>query len=32
MTKDIAIAGGLVLLFAMGGGRLSVDHMLSGKS
>jgi putative oxidoreductase len=32
LTKDIAIAGGLVLLFATGAGRLSVDRLLSGKS
>jgi putative oxidoreductase len=32
LTKDIAIAGGLVLLFATGGGRFSVDRQLSGKS
>jgi putative oxidoreductase len=31
LTKDIAIAGGLVLLFATGAGRLSVDRLLSGK-
>jgi len=31
LTKDIAIAGGLVLLFATGGGRYSVDRKLSGK-
>jgi putative oxidoreductase len=29
-TKDIAIAGGLVLLFATGAGRYSIDRMLSG--
>ncbi|MFZ3360590.1 MAG: DoxX family protein [Xanthobacteraceae bacterium] len=32
LTKDIAIAGGLVLLFATGGGRYSIDRMLSGKA
>ena len=32
LTKDIAIAGGLVLLFATGAGRLSLDRLLSGKS
>jgi len=32
LTKDIAIAGGLVLLFATGAGRFSVDRLLSGKS
>ena len=31
-TKDIAIAGGLVLLFVTGGGRFSVDRILSGKA
>ena len=30
-TKDVAIAGGLVLLFATGAGRLSVDRLLAGK-
>jgi putative oxidoreductase len=32
LTKDIAIAGGLVLLFATGAGGLSLDRLLSGKS
>jgi len=32
LTKDIAIAGGLVFLFATGAGRYSIDRMLSGKS
>ena len=31
LTKDIAIAGGLVLLFATGAGRYSIDRKLSGK-
>lgn len=31
LTKNLAIAGGLLLLFATGGGRYSVDRMLSGK-
>jgi putative oxidoreductase len=31
LTKDIAIAGGLVMLFVTGGGRISVDNMLAGK-
>jgi putative oxidoreductase len=31
LTKDIAIAGGLVVLFVAGGGRLSIDQMLAGK-
>jgi putative oxidoreductase len=31
LTKDIAIAGGLVLLFVTGAGRFSVDRLLSGK-
>jgi putative oxidoreductase len=31
LSKDIAIAGGLVLLFVTGGGRYSVDRKLSGK-
>jgi putative oxidoreductase len=30
LTKDIAIAGGLLVLFATGGGRFSVDEMLRG--
>ena len=32
LTKNIAIAGGLLLLFATGPGRFSVDRLLSGKS
>lgn len=31
LSKDIAIAGGLLLLFVTGGGRYSVDRKLSGK-
>jgi putative oxidoreductase len=31
LSKDIAIAGGLVVLFVTGGGRYGVDRMLSGK-
>jgi putative oxidoreductase len=31
LTKNIAIAGGLVLLFVTGPGRFSIDRMLSGK-
>jgi len=31
LSKDIAIAGGLLLLFATGGGRFSVDNTLAGK-
>ena len=30
LTKDIAIAGGLLALFVTGGGRLSVDEKLKG--
>jgi putative oxidoreductase len=32
LSKDLAIAGGLVALFVTGGGRISVDNMLAGKS
>lgn len=32
LTKDIAIAGGLLLLFVTGAGRLSLDRILSGKN
>lgn len=32
LSKDIAIAGGAVALFVAGGGRISVDAMLAGKS
>ena len=31
LSKDIAIAGGLLVLFVTGAGRLSVDKMLAGK-
>jgi putative oxidoreductase len=31
LTKNLAIAGGLIVLFVTGGGRFSVDHMLAGK-
>ncbi len=31
LTKNLAIAGGLLLLFVTGGGRFSVDRMLAGK-
>jgi putative oxidoreductase len=31
LSKDIAIAGGLLVLFVTGGGRYSVDRKLSGK-
>ncbi len=31
LTKNLAVAGGLILLFVTGGGRISVDRMLSGK-
>ena len=31
LSKDIAIAGGLLALFVTGGGRISVDNMLAGK-
>ena len=31
LTKDIAIAGGLLMLFVAGAGRISVDQMLAGK-
>ncbi len=31
LTKDIAIAGGLIVLFVAGGGRFSIDWMLAGK-
>lgn len=32
LTKNLAVAGGLLLLFVTGGGRFSIDQMLSGKS
>jgi len=32
LTKNLAIAGGLVLLFVTGAGRYSIDRILSGKS
>jgi putative oxidoreductase len=32
LTKNLAIAGGLVLLFATGAGRYSIDRMLSDKN
>jgi putative oxidoreductase len=31
LTKNLAIAGGLILLFVTGGGRISVDRLLAGK-
>ncbi len=31
LSKDFAIAGGLLALFVTGGGRFSVDNMLAGK-
>lgn len=31
LSKDIAIAGGLLVLFVAGGGRYSIDRRLSGK-
>jgi len=31
LTKNLAIAGGLILLFATGPGRYSIDRMLSDK-
>lgn len=31
LTKNVAVAGGLVLLFVTGGGRISIDAMLAGK-
>lgn len=31
LSKDLAIAGGLLVLFVSGGGRISVDNMLAGK-
>ncbi len=31
LSKDIAIAGGALLLFVSGGGRISIDHMLAAK-
>lgn len=31
LSKDIAIAGGILVLFVAGGGRYSLDHRLSGK-
>jgi len=31
LSKDLAIAGGALALFVAGGGRYSVDRMLSGK-
>jgi putative oxidoreductase len=30
LSKDIAIAGGLLVLFVTGGGRISVDNILAG--
>ena len=32
LTKNVAVAGGLLVLFVTGGGRFSVDAMLAGKS
>jgi putative oxidoreductase len=31
LSKDLAIAGGALVLFVSGGGRFSVDNMLAGK-
>jgi putative oxidoreductase len=31
LSKDLAIAGGLLVLFVSGGGRISIDNMLAGK-
>ena len=31
LSKDLAIAGGALVLFVAGGGRISVDNMLAGK-
>jgi putative oxidoreductase len=31
LTKNLAIAGGLIVLFVTGGGRFSVDQMLAGR-
>jgi putative oxidoreductase len=31
LSKDLAIAGGLLVLFVSGGGRVSIDNMLAGK-
>jgi len=31
LSKDLAIAGGVLALFVTGGGRISVDAMLAGK-
>jgi putative oxidoreductase len=31
LTKNFAIAGGLIVLFVTGGGRFSIDQMLSGR-
>jgi putative oxidoreductase len=31
LSKDLAIAGGALVLFVTGGGRFSVDNMLAGK-
>jgi len=31
LSKDIAIAGGILVLFVVGGGRYSIDRRLSGK-
>ena len=31
LSKDLAICGGVLVLFVAGGGRYSVDRMLSGK-
>jgi len=32
LSKDLAIAGGLLVMFVSGGGRFSIDNMLAGKS
>lgn len=31
LTKNLAIIGGLIVLFVTGGGRFSIDNMLAGK-
>jgi uncharacterized membrane protein YphA (DoxX/SURF4 family) len=31
LTKNVAVTGGLLVLFVTGGGRFSVDAMLAGK-
>jgi putative oxidoreductase len=31
LTKNLAIAGGLIVLFVTGAGRFSIDQMLAGR-